>query len=205
MNSGIDAERGSARRAAVFIVTFGCLVMLGVGLYYLANAMLVEALRKAGEGHTAEAEKNDDRSEETVKLMRALKDNPNDAAALAGLGHLFLHSGDFARAAAFFERAVALVPNDPALLRGLAFARMECDQLAEAEAALRHAMQHDSNAENHYLLAVVYARQLPQKRNAAIEQCDAVLADANVSIMLRNHAQALKETLVKSNIGSQAR
>ena len=201
MATGIEAERGAARRASVFIVTIGCLVMLGVALYYLANAMLVEALNKAAAARTPESGTNGmekDRTEETMKFMRALKDNPNDLNALVGLAHIFLHNNDSARAEVFFARAAKLAPDNASILRGLALAQMENNRLAEAEASLQHALEHGHDTENHYLLAVVYSRQLPEKKDQALQQCDAVLADANASAMLRGHAESLRETVMKT-------
>ena len=199
MTAGIDMNRGAARRTAVFLVIIGCLAMLGVALYHLADATLIEALHKTNAGRALERGTEEERTEETMKLMRALKDNPHDVRALSGLGHIFLHSNDPARAETFFARAVKLSPGDAALLRGLAFAQMENGRLAEAEISLQHALQHEHDAESHYLLAVVYARQLPEKKMQAIQQCDAVLADAKASAILRGHAQSLKDSIMNNS------
>lgn len=202
MNTVIEAERAPVRRAAVFIVTVGCLVMLGLALYYLANAMLVEALSKTYTAQSQEAEMNTtdkERAEETIKLMRVLKDNPDDLAALTGLGHVFLHNNEPARAEVFFARAVKQAPDDTSLLRGLALAQLENNRLTEAETSLKRALELGHDAENHYLLAVVYSKQIPEKKKQALEQCNAVLKDENASAMLRNHARSLKETILKES------
>jgi hypothetical protein len=79
-------------------------------------------------------------------FRKALRDNPSDTVALAGIGDCYASMNRYDLAQSSYEQALALLPRDPSLLRGIARifdqeGQHEKATLAQAEAAAAIAQQ----------------------------------------------------------------
>jgi len=79
-------------------------------------------------------------------FRKALRDNPSDTVALAGIGDCYASMNRYDLAQSDYEQALALLPRDPSLLRGIARIFDQEGQhakaiLAQAEAAAAVAQQ----------------------------------------------------------------
>jgi Tfp pilus assembly protein PilF len=108
------------------------------------------------------------------EFQAILKTNPNNAAALRGLGYSYLQQKDYARAADCFDKAAAANSNDPrvhyyaALLMSHERGRFSPEDLPRMTKELETAVSLDANyADAYSLLAFAYA--YGQKPDRGIE------------------------------------
>ncbi len=82
--------------------------------------------------------------EAAAKFEEALAVEPEFAYALEGLGRCHAEWGDSVRALDYYERAARANPSNPTILTNLGNVYLSTGRLAEAEAALRHAIEVDA-------------------------------------------------------------
>ena len=138
------------------------------------EAVYLNALVLARQGHQSDA----------LALLQACERNishmvpeavSNDRTVLRMAGLIYYALGNFARAADYFERLVAISPSNASALVLLARARMQTGDYAAAIDWLRSALTiDDSDARTHDLLGMVYL--LRGEKDAAIEQLEMAAA-----------------------------
>lgn len=170
MNKTLD----SRHRPLLVLVLIGLLLMFGsAGKYWLEHPSLVMHRPQA------EAEKTVPNnsamsgmsgiSENMVKLMQRLQENPADKDALLNLAEYFMHQEDWNRAEQFAMRAVATAPSDPQPLYTLGIIQHRLERHAEAAANLRQALLAGENPSIRYSLGLLTAWYLDKKEEGLLE------------------------------------
>jgi len=96
------------------------------------------------------------------ELMQQIQADPTDVAPLQALGDLYFQAGDYAAAAEWEAKVLAIEPRNLTALLGLGAANFNQGNVAEAEKQWRAALVIDPyNLEAHYDLGFMYFSQNP--------------------------------------------
>jgi tetratricopeptide (TPR) repeat protein len=131
-------------------------------------------------------------------LMAKLQANPKDLAALRDLGNLYYDVRDFASAAGWMEKIIAIDPKDEEALLALGAAKFNLGDLDGAEATwLRIVAINPKNAEAHYDLGFIYFSKTPPDMARVREEWNKVIAidpTSDIAKTAATHLQSLDKS-----------
>jgi tetratricopeptide (TPR) repeat protein len=106
-------------------------------------AIGIAAEESASDTRRSPAEQEELRDKARQAYQEALKNDPNDLAALRALAKLYTTISDHDRAVATYQRAIKAHPKDPSLLYDLGMYHARCKEWDPAIASLRRALDLD--------------------------------------------------------------
>ena len=128
-------------------------------------------------------------------LMAKIQANPNDRQALLDLGDAFFKAGDYATAATWLEKAVALDGSNVTARLALGAARFNLGDSSAAKAQWTEVLKLDAtNVEAHYDLGFLYFNATPQDLAGVQREWGEVIALApgtDVAKVVKAHLDAL--------------
>jgi len=185
----------NGKQIVVMIVAIGLIAMVISSFLYRLEGP--KAHRSAQQGATPGGVKiSEEQSADIQKYMEMLQKDPNDTAALAGLGGIFLNNGTWDKAATFWERYLKQKPEDDGAVYHYALALLNLNRFQDSAAQFEILTQLDPKGfQGFYYLGMVNIYYLDNKAKGK-EYLEKVLGlnpdHKDVLETVRNELQQMK-------------
>jgi cytochrome c-type biogenesis protein CcmH/NrfG len=134
---------------------------------------------------------------QVAELMQKIQADPQDVESLTALGDLYFQVGDYATAAVWESKVVAIEPTNLTALLGLGAANFNGGNAVEAEKQWRAVLAIDPyNLEAHYDLGFMYFSQDPPDIEQATAEWNSVIEiapDSDIARTVATHLETLKD------------
>jgi tetratricopeptide (TPR) repeat protein len=177
-------------------VVAGVVLVAGVALggYLLGGSGGVPPISGAADSQSASATTPLDTAKVSA-LMTKIAADPKDVASLLGLSDLYFQSGDYATAATWSEKVLALEPENETALVALGAAQFNQGDVANAEKQWLQAVAvNPKNVEAHYDLGFLYLSKNPPDTAKVRSEWNAVIAidpGSEIAKTVATHLQSL--------------
>ncbi|HEX5148108.1 MAG TPA: hypothetical protein VFW02_03425 [Candidatus Limnocylindrales bacterium] len=142
---------------------------------------------------------------EVSELMRNIQADPTDVTSLQALGDLYFQAGDYATAATWETKVLALEPRNLTALLGLGAATFNQGNAIDAEKHWRKVLEIDPyNLEAHYDLGFMYFSQNPPDIERTTIEWNSVIEiapESDIAKTVATHLDTL-ETWAASSVPS---
>jgi cytochrome c-type biogenesis protein CcmH/NrfG len=204
--AGLPTRRvGPVGRALIAAVAVVAVVTVGYGVY-ASGAPSVPGLTGTPAPEASAGAQID--TTRVAELMTKIQADPTDAASLQALGDLYFQAQDYATAADWEKKVLALEPTNATAMLGLGAAEYNQGNAAEAEKQWRAVLAIDpKNLEAHYDLGFMYFSQDPPDVARVTAEWNSVIEiapDSDIAKTVATHLKTLESLAASASPAGSA-